>query len=325
MQKFSITQQLTSETGRRMIAHAFPQEVVAHVEPFDGGLINTNLKIHFASGHHPVVLRIYRDGPDVARKEAAIHNLVQAAVPVARIIDAVPDGVDGSDAFAILEFVDGITFHQLKSTRDTKAIEEAARSVGETLAAIGRFQFSSTGRLLVDREQLCVGDPYIEGPNPIPRLLDRILESEICQQRLGTELVKRLHNFGWLWTDRLPDLDQNPTLVHSDYGNRNILVNQVDRHWRVVAVLDWEFSFSCSPLLDVGHFLRYERKESPIREPHFSQSFLEHGGRLPENWGEIVRVIDLTALVQCLTIEHLPTDVEEELLGLIRGTLSELA
>jgi aminoglycoside phosphotransferase (APT) family kinase protein len=307
-----------------MIAHAFPQEVIAHVEPFEGGLINTNLKVYFDSGHHPVVLRVYRDGPDVARKEAATHNLVQAAVPVARVIDAVLEGIDGSNAFAILEFVDGITFQQLMRTGDTKAIEDAARSVGETLAAIGRFQFSSAGRLIVDREQLCVGDPYIEGPSPIPELLDRILESATCQQRLGTELLNRLHDFGWSWADRLPDLDQNPTLVHSDYGNRNILVNQVNGHWRVVAVLDWEFSFSGSSLLDVGHFLRYERKQSPIREPHFSQSFVEHGGRLPENWWEIVRVIDLTALVQCLTIDDLPIDVEEELLGLIRQTLTDL-
>ena len=39
---------------------------------------------------------------------------------------------------------------------------------------------------------------------------------------------------------------------------------------------------------------------------------------------EIVRVIDLTALVECLTHNDLPGDVEAELLGLINATLTEL-
>jgi aminoglycoside phosphotransferase (APT) family kinase protein len=64
----------------------------------------------------------------------------------------------------------------------------------------------------------------------------------------------------------------------------------------VAAVLDWEFAFSGSPLLDVGHFLRYERAAQPLREPQFSRGFVEHGGKLPEDWRHVVRVIDLTAL-----------------------------
>ena len=92
----------------------------------------------------------------------------------------------------------------------------------------------------------------------------------------------------------------------------------------MVTVLDWEFSFSGSPLLDVGHFVRYELRNAALREPHFSQSFVEHGGYLPENWREIVRIIDLTALVECLTHNDLPGDVEAELLGLINATLTEL-
>jgi hypothetical protein len=48
-------------------------------------------------------------------------------------------------------------------------------------------------------------------------------------------------------------------------------------------VLDWEFAFLGSPLLDVGHFLRYERAARPLREPHLSRGFLEDGGKLPED------------------------------------------
>ena len=318
---FTTTQSLTSEIVRLMIAPAFPHETIDNVEPLTGGLINTNLKIQFASKHSPVVLRIYRDGPDTCRKEAAVYNLVKSEVPVARIIHAEPNGLNGSDAFAVLEFVAGVAFQQLKRSEDEKAIKEAVLSIGETLAAIGKFKFPSSGRLVVEKDQLRVGEEFIAGPNPIPRLMDRFLDSPKCQQRAGAELIGKLHKFAWSWVDRLPDLDTQPCLVHSDFGNRNILVNEVSGQWKVVAVLDWEFSFSGSPLLDVGHFLRYERRDSPLREPYFSRAFVESGGFLPDDWRRLSMVLDLTGLVECLTHDRLPNDVANEILQLINSHL----
>ena len=67
------------------------------------------------------------------------------------------------------------------------------------------------------------------------------------------------------------NLEEVPCLAHNDFGNRNILVRQENRKCVVAAVLDWEFAFPGSPLLDVGHFLGYERRSAPLREPHFSQ------------------------------------------------------
>jgi hypothetical protein len=92
--------------------------------------------------------------------------------------------------------------------------------------------------------------------------------------------------------------------------------------WVVAAILDWELAFSGSPLLDVGNFLRYELDASPLREPYFSRAFVEHGGHLPDNWKFIVKIIDLTGLVECLTHDELPSDVESELFALIDATLA---
>ena len=137
------------------------------------------------------MLRIYRDGANVCRKEIAVHNLIQSKVPVPKILYAEPDPVDEIPSFAILEFVNGLTFQQLNQTGDVEAITQASRSVGETLAAIGRFRFPKPGRFVVEgsSEQLSVGASYIEGPNPIPRLLDIFLESEVCQTRVGAKLL----------------------------------------------------------------------------------------------------------------------------------------
>ena len=316
-----ISHTLTRQTIRQILAETFPRLKIANTEVLAGGLINTNIKVEFESNHEPVVLRVYRDGPEVRRKELALHELIQSQVPVARIIHA--GSAVELPAFAIFEFVQGITFQQLKRSRELDAIEQASRSVGSTLAAIGRFRFPKPGRLEA-HDTLRVGEAFIEGPDPIARLLDNFLESPNCQARAGVKLVARLHNFGWTWSPRIPNLDAQPGLVHCDFGNRNILVRKENGSWAVAAVLDWEFALSGSSLLDVGHFLRYEKFDEPLREPHFSQAFVEHGGYLPENWSEIVRVIDLTALVECLTHDELPTDVESELLGLINATLRDL-
>jgi len=308
------------ELVTRAVAQAFPQRTIGAFNVLTGGLINANLKIDFESNHDPVVLRIYRDGPEVCRKEVAIHNLVRSEVVVPKILHTEPDGSDGLPSFVILEFVTGVTFQELKRTNDLDAIHQASYSVGKTLAAIGRFQFGRPGRLVVENG-LSVGSPFIEGADAIPRLLDMFLASPACERRAGANLMHRIHNFAWTWSAKLPDLDANPCLVHSDFGNRNILVREENGKWLVSGVLDWEFAFSGSPLLDVGHFLRYEQIIEPLREPHFSRAFIENGGRLPDNWREIVRVIDLTALVECLTHDDLPADVEAELLELINATL----
>ena len=80
---------------------------------------------------------------------------------------------------------------------------------------------------------------------------------------------------------------------------------------------------SGSPLLDVGNFQRYDSVTEPLSEPYFSRSFVEHGGELPDNWRRAVRVIDLTALVECLSHDYLPEDVVSEIMGLINATLAE--
>ena len=153
----------------------------------------------------------------------------------------------------------------------------------------------------------------MEGPDQVPRLLDSFLESKHLQQRIDASLQQQLHNFIWSWADRLQAFDNDSNLVHCDFGNRNILVDCVEGRWQVAAVLDGEFALSGSPLLDVGHFLRYETQDMPLREPYFSRAFVESGGFLPDDWRRISLVLDLTGLVECLTHDRLPDDIADEI------------
>jgi hypothetical protein len=314
---------MTPEQIRRLLAKVFPKRSVKNLQILSGGLINTNIRVDFEANYEPVVIRLYRNGAEVCRKELALHDLLSRTIRVPRALHAEPDGIEDSPAFLISEYVNALTFQALKRTKDLKAIQHASHSVGATLAAIGGFRFEKPGRLEVQENATClaVGSKFTEGPDQIARLMDTFLASANCERRAGPKLIQRLHDYAWSWSSRIPDLEEVPCLVHNDFGNRNILVRQENGKCVVAAVLDWEFAFSGSPLLDVGHFLRYERSSAPFVEPHFSQGFVEHGGQLPDNWREIARVIDLSGLIECLTHDELPIEVEIELLELVNATL----
>ena len=74
--------------------------------------------------------------------------------------------------------------------------------------------------------------------------------------------------------------------------------------WRVVAVLDWEYAFSSSPLYDVGNMLRFPRP--PGFEEAFLAGFRDNGGELPPDWRRLSRALDLYSLADFLTrpVEH---------------------
>ena len=312
------------ESIRRYIEDAFPHQRVASVQPLTGGLRNTNLKIEFDSKAAPIVLRLYKEDSSICLKEIEILRLLRSTVPVAEVLHAEPEGIDGSRPFIILRYVEGLTFQQLKRTGNVAAIHQASSSVGQALAAIGAHQFSKPGRLIATTtNKLEVGSSYTRSSDPIPEILDTFLDSAGFQQRLGAPFARRVRDFVRAWAPSLPDITEVSQLVHSDFGNRNILVNEVNGTWIVAAVLDWEFAFSGSPLLDIGNFLRYELKSNPLREPYFSRSFVEHGGHLPDNWRQIVRILDLTALVEMLTHDYLPDDVASEIIELIDSTMKE--
>jgi aminoglycoside phosphotransferase (APT) family kinase protein len=307
---------------RRLVARALPSrgERVVGIEPLTGGLRNSSFKVSIEARSRPIVLRFYDKDPSVCRKEVGLLRRVRATVPVPEVLHAEPDGLDGSGPFLLLEYVEGVTFRELKHAGNREALREAAYSVGAVLAAIGRYKFPRPGRLGDDLE---VVGAFVEGPAPVPRFLDSCLDSPSFRSRAGGELSARVQEFGWSLKERLASLDGDRSLVHGDFNSPNLVARCVDGKWRLAGVLDWEFGMSGSPLFDVGNVLRYERAASPVLEPGLSRGFLEHGGRLPPDWRRVARVIDLTSLCEILSRERLPESVAAEAKELIRATIED--
>ncbi|MGE5322067.1 MAG: phosphotransferase family protein [Actinomycetota bacterium] len=288
--------------------------------PLRGGYRNTNFKVQVASPPLTAVLRVYEHAPSLCQKEADLMRLVAARVPVPEILFAAPLPVADVPAFAIFTFAEGVTLRDLKQTRDKQAIAQAAYSSGQVLAAVGEFRFAKAGWLSAGPT---VTVPLLEGADPLPRFVDLCLDSIHFQRRITPEVRSRIHDLVWSWAARLSDLDTETSLVHCDFGMRNLLVRPEQGKWNVAALLDWEFAVAGSPLIDVGHFLRYELRDAPLLEPHFSDGYRNAGGKLPVDWRPLARIIDLSALAETFTRAELPENVEREVAELIHATAED--
>jgi aminoglycoside phosphotransferase (APT) family kinase protein len=216
-----------------------------------------------------------------------------------------------------MSFVEGISFLELKRAGDRDAIAQAARAAGGVLAAIGSFTFDRPGWLAPGPS---VGAPLLDGADPLPRFVDVCLANGDAVRRVPSELRERTHSWIWSLAPGLEAVSAEARLVHGDFNRRNLLVSPAGGDWGVAAVLDWEFAVSGSPLADVGSFLRYERDDRPLAEPHFSESYRAAGGVLPDGWRTLARALDLAALCESLTHASLPPDVETDLVELVRAT-----
>jgi len=302
----------------RIVHTAFPRSRVADVLSLADGLRNANFKLQLDSITDPIVLRIYEHNPSICQKEVDLMRLVGGSVPVPEVLHAERRGWEDLPPFILMRYVEGTNFRELKRSGDTEAIAQAAYSAGKTLAAIGRTTFSKPGWLASGP---AVAAALLEGANPMPRFVDLCLAAANLQRRMPADLRDRAHTVVWSWAPQLSHLDAQACLVHDDFGKRNLLVRRIAGKWNVAAVLDWEFAVSGSPLADLGHFLRYERDSSPLAEPHFSNGYLHAGGKLPPDWRQLSRRVDVIALCESLTHHHLPNTVVAELLELIRAAV----
>lgn len=307
---------LPAEILNRMVHTAFPRCRIIETQPLGDGLRNANFKLRLDGQPEPVVLRIYEHDASLCRKELDLLRLAGGAVPVPEVIHAEPYGLEDLPPFTLARYVEGISLRDLRRSGDAGATAEAAYSAGEALAAIGHATFDRPGWL---GSGPAVTAPLLEGKDTTPRFVDLCLASINLERRMPADLRDCTSGLMWRWAPELAHLDEEARLVHGDFNGRNLLVRCLAGRWSVVAVLDWEFAVSGSPVGDLGNFLRYERALRPIAEPHFSAGYLHAGGALPRDWRRLSRVLDVAAICESLTHDQLPDTVVAELTELIRA------
>lgn len=308
------------EAVARLLGTIFGARRVDKVQVLSEGLCNFNYRVALDASAEAVVLRIYGRDPQACRKEVDLLRMVRETVPVPEVLLVNASGDCGVGPFIVMRYVEGITFRQLRRTRDSEAIAQAAHSIGETLAALGRYKFARRGTL--GAGPAVVGH-YLSGSNAIPEFIDSCLASPTLRSRLDERVRERVHELAWARALELARSQDETYLVHGDFNNRNIIVRREQGRWQVAAVLDWEFAVSGSPLFDIASFLQYERRCSPSREPHFSLGYEHGGGKLPEDWWQLARVVGLKGQCETLTELDLPADIVTEVAGLVTTTIED--
>jgi aminoglycoside phosphotransferase (APT) family kinase protein len=305
---------------KRIFAGALPGHPIESFAPLIGGLSNLMYRVDVVGLHDSFVLRVFRRDPAACQKEVDLHRLVSAQVPVPEILYADPRGDEDIGPYLVSRWVKGETFREIKSRRDPGEIAEGAYSIGAVLARIGSFSFPQPGWIGAGLE---IAAPLAAGPDPVPSFIEQCAADPEFGRRVGAAQRRQLCDFISRAAPQLKPLNGANSLVHSDFGSRNLILHRTGERWTVAAVLDWEFAFSGSPLTDLGHFLRYERQSQPRLEPHFSTGFWDAGGALPDQWRELARALDLSALCDCLTRPDLPAGVVPELVELVAATIEK--
>ena len=168
------------------------------------------------------------------------------------------------------------------------------RTLGTTLAAIGRHGFAASGILDANLRV----QPW---PEPMAAFLRRCLSEGKGAARLDAAARDAAIDFAQAQCGVLTTLFADCRLVHGDFGMANILLTRQAESWRVVAVLDWEFCHAGTPMTDIGTLLRGKPGRSPEFEEAFANAFRDHGGILPERWRHLVRFLDLVTLCDFLS------------------------
>jgi aminoglycoside phosphotransferase (APT) family kinase protein len=298
---------------------------IVEVEPLAGGIMNWNYRIRLFGSAERFVLRFYDRMPESCAKEVRILSIVRDDVPVPRVLFAepapAPRGSGGFPPFCVLEFIDGISLRELRRRGEAAGVAEASYDAGRWLPRLMRHRFPRTGIL---SSELAVEDgPFADVS--LLGLIEHFAASPLFTARVDAALRTRIESFlrAHEGLSAWPSAAGagGATLAHGDFNSPNILVRQEGGRWTVAAILDWEFAFAGSILVDIGNMLRYERPGQSRYEPHFSRGLADAGVDLPDDWFLRARLADLPALCELLTREDVPDAVVVELKDVIGETV----
>lgn len=271
-------------------------QMITEHERLAGGYSNENLLITTAAGERLVLRRYLR--ANRCAVEAALAQRLRGVVPVPEVVAADPDGGEAGEPVLLARYVTGLPLGHALAGAGQQDQASLGRLVGAALASIGTVRFACPGEF--------TGPDLVPDASAWPASLPAFVERCLADGRAGQVLLSAAER------DALRELaisaavlaDQvaaDSQLVHADFNPKNLLVSAGPDGWAVSAVLDWEFAFSGSPLIDIGNMLRFGEDVPGAFRAGFVAGFREAGGALPESWLEISQALDLYALAEFLS------------------------
>lgn len=295
----------------------YSSDTITEITLLSEGCANSNYKVEFVT-QQPVVLRIYLREKSALSREIAIHKLLDKELPTPEVFYS-DDSCELIDhPYAIISFIGGELMRNVVLSKDESAISECTFSAGIYLNHLRNIKFEQGG--FFQNENLIIR-PFNHDEEYLPFTYSCLSHENVIDS-LGASRANTLHDFLKKNQQFLPK-KSNANLTHADYDPANILVKKIKNRFEVVAILDWEFAFSGSYLLDIGMFLRYSHKLPKAYESSFIKGIISENSNLPENWKKSAKLMDIICLLSLLYWNpkkdrpNLSTDV----VSLIQNTL----
>lgn len=283
---------LSLETAQAMLAKWDESCHIEKLELLSGGLRNTNYKVKLTDRKEPLVLRLCPN--DLMRKEIAILQHIQNKVPV-----PIPLFTDlkAKPPYALISYIPGDTLDNVWDDLSNDELLNLFIDLGKMLAKIHSFRFSGAGyldeHLTIVQKIDNLGEFYFKEIYSLFTHLKTLHHSELEFVTPLLQIIKKDE-------EMLRTLSLTNRLVHCDFNPKNIMVNQEDNQWKISGIIDWEFSFSGSPLIDIGNFLRFEDEMPAETKDYFMKGYFSQGRNLPTKWRKISLILDLAVIGEFL-------------------------
>ena len=187
------------------------------------------------------------------KKEARVHEILRSiGIPVPEVIETDDSKKIIPAEFMICSYIEGRDLEEIWDKLSEKEKEEISEEMGEILGRIHKIKFNEYGYLKINgiREEY---NWVLKEKNRGVKLNHSSLTiMSWTLNALGRLFVNKSFSrkkineiFNYLYTNqRLAESNEKPSLIHGDFEIRNIRVQKIDGKWKIVCLLDFEFSAS---------------------------------------------------------------------------------
>jgi aminoglycoside phosphotransferase (APT) family kinase protein len=239
------------------------------LELLSGGQANSNIRIGSDR-----VLRLYRRDVSAAGKELSLLKKNWKSF-------VVPEVIQSGDGFLVTKYM------------NHSALEDAAEAgsaLGKALAEIHSCAYSTSGFLSSDLRIEEAMEGFVDD-----------MWSYLCsfmdmpsKPALPTVLLDEVLAFFDSKIDGLKRSAGPAVLLHGDFKVSNLRWSEQGKP----LILDWEFAYAGSALMDLGQLFRWPTSQ-PF-EDAFTQTYTASGGQLVDQWKVEAGILDLINLAGLL-------------------------
>ncbi|NDI34486.1 phosphotransferase family protein [Chengkuizengella sediminis] len=310
---------LSENEVTEMIKPFLNGRVIKEVKTLSGGLNNSNLKI-ITNLNETYVLRLYARDDIKGKVEKRIYERLADQLPVPKVLYADFSCEKCKTPFMIINWIQGIQLKEFMTNYESaSSIEKIARQIGKYLAKLHTYQFEKGGFF---DENLIISEMFeINSESFLKFIKESTIEGN-AKKWLGDKFTNDIWNFVNEFSYLMDDIGHQTSLIHSDFNPLNILVDMNQQEANISAILDWEYSFSGTPLADVGNMLRYENTSS-LFSKSFISAYKENGGVLPDDWLKKAKLLEIIGLSDLLNKKECNPNRIKDIKRLIQSTMNQ--